>query len=205
MAKTRRTTKASRFRTEHDLLGERSIPQSAYFGVQTARGIQNFQISGVPISHYPHLVQALAIVKLAAARANHESRALDAKRLRAIEAACEDVMAGRFHDHFPVDMFQGGAGTSTNMNANEVIANIALEHMGKRRGEYDALDPHDHVNLSQSTNDAYPTALHVAALLGNDQLLEEIGALAKSFRRKGRAFRKVVKMGPSAQSSSGEQ
>ncbi|MBI1304848.1 MAG: aspartate ammonia-lyase [Phycisphaera sp.] len=192
---TRKKSPASRFRVEHDLLGELRIPNEAYFGVQTARAIDNFHISGVPISHYPHLIQALAIVKLAAARANHDSRALDRKRLRAIELACNDVIEGKFDDHFPVDMFQGGAGTSTNMNANEVIANAALEHMGKRRGDYAALDPHDHVNLSQSTNDAYPTALHVATLLGNDMLLAEIAELAKAFRRKGRAFRGIVKMG----------
>lgn len=182
-------------RVERDLLGEKSVPADAYYGVQTARAMENFRISGVAISHYPEIIRAFAYVKLAAARANHDCGVLSAEVLRGIEAACHDLLEGKLHDQFPLDVFQGGAGTSTNMAANEVIANRALEHMGKRKGEYEFCDPHDDVNCSQSTNDAYPTALHVAFLLGNDALLREVRALVDALRQKSKHFAHIVKMG----------
>ncbi len=194
-ARTRSRPSAGR-RTEHDLLGPMTLPAKALYGVQTARAIDNFRISGVPISLYPDFIRALAMVKLAAARANHDTGALARKQLRAIEAGCAALLESREHDHqFPVDMFQGGAGTSTNMNANEVIANLGLASLGLPPGSYQTLDPHDHVNLSQSTNDAYPTTLHVATLLGNDRLVDSLRELVKAFRAKGRQFRNVIKMG----------
>ena len=182
-------------RVESDLLGPLKVPAAAYWGVQTQRAMDNFRISGVPVCHYPEFVKGFAIIKLAAARANRDCGILPAGVLRGIEAACRDLMDGRFHDQFRVDVFQGGAGTSTNMNANEVIANRALEHMGRRRGDYAACDPHDHVNLSQSTNDAYPSAIHVALLLGNEALTGRLDALVAAFRAKGRKFRRILKMG----------
>ncbi|HVZ93742.1 MAG TPA: aspartate ammonia-lyase [Phycisphaerales bacterium] len=188
---------SGRVRIEHDLLGKKAIPAEAYYGVQSARGIENFSISGVRLHHYPDLIRGLAMVKLAAARANHEcdAKAMPRKVLRGIEAACRDLMDGKLHEQFEIDVFQGGAGTSTNMAANEVIANRALEHMGKRKGQYEFCDPHDHVNLAQSTNDAYPSALHVAILLGNDRLVEEMERLVRAFEKKGREFARVIKMG----------
>lgn len=193
----KRTSRSSspKFRVEHDLLGKLNVPASAYYGVQAARAIDNFKISGVHVSHYPDFIVAFAMVKLAAARANHQVGTLDRRRLKGIEAACADVIGGKFHDQFPIDMFQGGAGTSTNMAANEVLANIGLEHMGHKRGEYEHLDPHDHLNLSQSTNDAYPTSIHVATLLGNDRLIAEMSQLTAAFRKKAKQFSRVVKMG----------
>src|SRR5262249_56968562 len=149
-------------RTEHDLLGDLGVPNEAYFGIHTLRAIENFQISDTKLSIYPDLIQALACVKQAAALANHELGLLDASRSAAIVKACEEIRSGRLHDQFVVDVIQGGAGTSTNMNANEVIANRALEILGGPRGDYERLHPLDHVNLSQSTNDVYPTAIKVA-------------------------------------------
>ena len=143
-------------RLERDLLGEKAVPADAYYGVQTARGLDNFHISGVELRLYPDFINALAMVKMAAARANHECGQFSAEILKGIEGACQELMAGKLHDQFRLDVFQGGAGTSTNMNANEVIANRALELMGHKKGEYRHCDPHDHVNASQSTNDAYP-------------------------------------------------
>ena len=183
------------FRTEHDLLGAKQVPDEAYYGVQTARALENFQISGIPINHYPGFVEAWALVKLAAARANHDVGALDAATLAAIEKASKALMEGKYHDQFLVDVYQGGAGTSTNMNANEVMANIALELSGHAKGEYTIVEPHDHLNMSQSTNDSYPTALKVAFLLRNDRLVGELQELASAFRRKGDAFLHIVKMG----------
>jgi aspartate ammonia-lyase len=191
----KRTSRTPKVRIEHDLLGEKRVPTSAYYGVQTVRAMENFHISGVPIGHYPDLVKGLAMVKMAAARANRDSGALSTKICRGIEAACKDIINGDLLEQFTVDIFQGGAGTSTNMNANEVIANRALEHMGKSRGEYKFCDPHDHVNLSQSTNDAYPTALHIAMILTNDRLIAELDLLVDSLRRKGAEFARVLKMG----------
>jgi aspartate ammonia-lyase len=182
-------------RLERDLLGQREIPAAAYYGVQTLRGLENFHISGVPLSHYPELIEALAMVKMAAARANRDCSQISHRVAAAIEAACRDLIAGKLHDQFRLDMFQGGAGTSTNMNANEVIANRALEHMGRQKGDYEHCDPHDHVNASQSTNDAYPSALHIALALGNRKLVEELESLASAFRAKGQEFNHIVKMG----------
>lgn len=184
-------------RLEHDLLGEKRIPADAYYGVQSARAMENFAISGVRLHMYPDLIRGLAMVKMAAARANHEcdAKAMPADVLKGIERACQDLIEGKFHEQFAIDVFQGGAGTSTNMAANEIIANRALEHMGKRKGEYAHCDPHDHVNLAQSTNDAYPTSLHVAMMLGNDRLAAELDALIESVRKKSREFAGIVKMG----------
>src|SRR5215475_12852960 len=182
-------------RVEKDLLGEKEIPADAYYGVQTARALENFPLSGVLINHYPGFVEAWAIVKLAAARANTDVGAMKPERLAMIEKACQAVLAGKYHDQFKVDWYQGGAGTSTNMNANEVLANIALELSGHKKGEYQFLDPHDDLNLSQSTNDSYPTAIKVAFLLRNDKLIEELKKLVASFRTKGDAYLKIVKMG----------
>ena len=182
-------------RLEHDLLGEKAVPADAYYGVQTARGLENFHISGVRLHLYPDLIKALAMVKCAAARANFECGQFSEAILRGIEGACREVIEGKLHDQFLLDVFQGGAGTSTNMNINEVIANRALELMGHQKGEYSYCDPHDHVNASQSTNDAYPTALHVGMALGNIRLLAEVNALIASFRAKGKAFAPILKMG----------
>src|SRR6185436_2215099 len=149
-------------RVEHDLLGDRAVPAGAYYGVHTLRALENFAITGMPISIYPDLVGALGCVKQAAAIANSELGLLDERRATAIRLACEEVREGKLLEEFVVDVIQGGAGTSTNMNANEVIANRALEILGHARGEYQHLHPLDHVNLSQSTNDVYPTAIKIA-------------------------------------------
>jgi aspartate ammonia-lyase len=184
-----------RTRVEKDLLGQKEIPAEAYYGVQTARALENFQISGVQINHYPGFVEAWAIVKLAAARANTDVGAMKPETLQLIEKACKAVLDGKFHDQFQVDWYQGGAGTSTNMNANEVLANIGLEQSGHKKGDYQFLDPHDDLNMSQSTNDSYPTAIKVAFLLRNDKLIDELQKLAASFRMKGDAYLEIVKMG----------
>jgi aspartate ammonia-lyase len=186
---------AQQYRVEKDLLGEKQVPADAYYGIQTARALENFQISGIPISHYPEFIEALAIVKEAAAQANHDVGALPADKLDAIVKACEAVRAGKYRDQFLVDWYQGGAGTSTNMNANEVLANVALELSGHEKGEYSVIDPHDDLNMSQSTNDSYPTALKVAYLLRNDKLIAEVQALADAFHAKGNEYLRVVKMG----------
>jgi aspartate ammonia-lyase len=182
-------------RIEKDLLGAKEVPADAYYGVQTARALENFKLSGVTINHYPGFVEAWAIVKLAAARANTEVGAMKKERLDAIEKACAAVLAGKYHDQFVVDWYQGGAGTSTNMNANEVLANIGLELTGRKKGEYQFLEPHDDLNMSQSTNDSYPTAIKVAFLLRNEKLVEELKQLVASFRTKGDAYLEIVKMG----------
>jgi len=193
--KTATTQAAAATRTEHDLLGEMQVPADAYYGVQTARALDNFQLSGVPISHYPGYVEAWAIVKLAAARANTAVGAMKPERLAMIEKACQAVRDGKYHDQFLVDWYQGGAGTSTNMNANEVLANIGLEMGGHQKGEYQYLEPHDDLNMSQSTNDSYPTAIKVCLMMRNDRLIEEVQKLAASFHAKGDAYLKIVKMG----------
>jgi aspartate ammonia-lyase len=182
-------------RVEKDLIGEKQIPADAYYGVQTARALENFQLSGVLINHYPGFVEAWAIVKLAAARANTDVGAMKPEKLAMIEKATQALMDGKYHDQFKVDWYQGGAGTSTNMNANEVLANIALELSGHKKGEYQFIDPHDDLNMSQSTNDSYPTAIKVAFLLRNDKLIEELKKLVASFRAKGNAYLEMVKMG----------
>src|SRR5262245_33753947 len=182
-------------RTEHDLLGDKQIPASAYYGVQTARALENFQLSGIAINHYPGFVEAWAIVKLAAAQANTDVGAMKPETLAPIEKACRAVMDGKYHDQFLVDWYQGGAGTSTNMNANEVLANVALELTGHKKGEYSIIDPHDDLNMSQSTNDSYPTAIKVALLLRNDKLVAELQQLADAFRAKGDEYIETLKMG----------
>src|SRR4029077_6513829 len=182
-------------RTEKDLLGEKQIPADAYYGVQTARALENFQISGIPINHYPGFVEAWAIVKLAAAQANTDVGAMNKDKLAAIEQAAQAVRNGEYHDQFLVDWYQGGAGTSTNMNANEVLANIALEKTGHQKGEYSIVEPHDDLNMSQSTNDSYPTAIKVALLLRNDKLVAELEKLSASFRAKGDQYISTLKMG----------
>jgi aspartate ammonia-lyase len=183
------------FRVEHDLLGDRPVPAEAYWGVQTLRAVENFPITGQPLGGHTHLVRGLAAVKLAAARANHDLGLLDGPRAEAIVAACQELLDGRLHDQFRVDVIQGGAGTSSNMNANEVIANRALELLGHARGEYSRLHPNDHVNLSQSTNDVYPTAVKIATVLGVQELLEALEVLEQAFAEKAAQFRVVVKMG----------
>jgi aspartate ammonia-lyase len=182
-------------RVEQDFLGSLEIPAAAYWGVHTARAIENFRISGRTIGQLPGLVRALAQVKKAAARANAIVGAIDAGRANAIARACDDIIAGALHDQFVVDVIQGGAGTSTNMNANEVIANRALEHMGHLKGTYSILHPNDHVNASQSTNDVYPTALRLAAWCGIGELIEAMASLRQSFERKAAEFAHVLKIG----------
>jgi len=182
-------------RLERDMLGTKAVPASAYYGVQTMRALENFHISGVPLHQYPELIRAFAMIKLAAARANHECGRLSDEILAGVEGACLELMDGKLHEQFPIDVMQGGAGTSTNMNANEVIANRALELMGYQKGQYEHCDPHDHVNCSQSTNDAYPSALHLATLLMNDHLRVELDKLVGALRAKGSEFDHILKMG----------
>ncbi len=182
-------------RTERDLLGEKQVPAEAYYGVQTARALENFQISDVKMNTYPEFVQGFAIVKLAAARANTKVGAMKPERLAMIEKAYQAVMEGKYMDQFLVDWYQGGAGTSANMNANEALANIGLELSGKKKGDYHSLEPHDDLNMSQSTNDSYPTAIKVAFILRNEKLIAELTQLAKAFRAKGNQFLEIPKMG----------
>ncbi len=182
-------------RTEHDSLGNVEVPAAAYYGAQTVRAVQNFPISGIPLSHYPTLLAALAHVKHAAARANAGLGALPRAKCDAIATAATEIVAGRWHDQFPIDVFQGGAGTSTNMNMNEVIANRGLELMGHDRAEYRYLHPNDDVNLSQSTNDAYPTAVRLGILLACRPLTDALTRLADAFEVKGEAFAHIVKLG----------
>jgi aspartate ammonia-lyase len=182
-------------RTEYDLLGEQQVPAEAWYGIQTQRAKQNFNITGVPISHFPELIRALAMVKAAAARANHQLGLLPGHKAEAIEAACADIIRGELHDQFIVDLIQGGAGTSTNMNANEVIANLALSKLGHERGRYKELHPNNDVNRSQSTNDAYPTAARLAIVFAAQPLKEAIAGLQHSLADKGREFAHVLKMG----------
>jgi len=183
------------FRTEHDLIGERDVPLEAYWGVHTLRALENFPITGIEIGVSPYLVGALAVVKEAAATANHDLGLLDDVRFAAIRDACEEIRGGELHAEFVVDVIQGGAGTSTNMNANEVIANRALELMGHAKGDYRFLHPNEHVNLSQSTNDVYPTAVKIAIIMATHALLEAMEALEASFAAKAEEFHDVLKMG----------
>ena len=164
-------------RREHDLLGDRDVPAEAYYGVHTLRAVENFPITATPISIYPDLIAALASIKIAAAQSNRDLGLLDATLADAIIAAAEEIRAGRLHEQFVVDVIQGGAGTSTNMNANEVIANRALELLGHARGDYKFLHPNEHVNMSQSTNDVYPTSLKLAAYSGIMRLVEAMAEL----------------------------
>src|SRR6185436_16150604 len=186
---------AQQTRTEKDLLGEKKIDVKAYYGVQTARALENFRISGITTSFYPDYVKAFAIVKLAAARANTQVGRMKPEKLQAIEKACQAVMDGKYLDQFLVDMYQGGAGTSANMNANEVLANIALEMMGQKKGTYTVIEPHDDLNMGQSTNDSYPAAIKIALLLHNDKLIKEAQSLSAAFHKKGEEFKDILKMG----------
>lgn len=188
-------TKAQQTRTEKDLLGEKQIPAAAYYGVQTARALENFRVSGLLTNFYPDYVRAYAMVKLAAARANADVGRLSKEKLSGIEKACQAVMDGKYHDQFLVDLYQGGAGTSANMNANEVLANIALELSGKKKGDYHSIEPHDDLNMGQSTNDVYPTTIKVALLLHNDKVVQEARSLSAAFHKKGDQYSKVLKMG----------
>ncbi len=186
---------SGRTRSEHDLLGDREVPHEVYYGIQTMRAIENFNISGVTLSFFPLLIEALAVVKMAATRANHDLELLPTNIANAIVRACHEIINGKFHQHFVVDMIQGGAGTSTNMNANEVIANRALEILGYEKGEYKYCHPNNHVNLSQSTNDAYPTAIKIALINSNKKLVEVLKSLIEGFRRKEKEFENIIKMG----------
>jgi aspartate ammonia-lyase len=182
-------------RLEHDLLGHREVPSAAYYGVHTLRAVENFPVTGTTIAIYPDLIRALASIKQAAALTNNELGLLDKEKTEAIVKACEEIRANKLHDQFVVDVIQGGAGTSTNMNANEVIANRALEIMGHAKGEYQHLHPNEHVNMSQSTNDVYPTALKVATYVGIFRLVDAMAKLRRAFEAKADEFSGVLKMG----------
>jgi len=182
-------------RTEYDLLGGMKIPKSAYYGIQTLRAKQNFYISGIELSNYPKLIIALAQVKKACALANNELGLLDDKMTYAICAACDEIFLKKYHDQFIVDPIQGGAGTSTNMNANEVITNIALEILGHKKGKYSIIHPNNHVNMSQSTNDVYPTAVRLALYEHLCKLENTMGILRDAFLLKAKEFDHVIKMG----------
>jgi aspartate ammonia-lyase len=182
-------------RTEHDFLGGKDIPIAAYWGVHSARAVDNFPITGQAVAQMPELVRALAFVKKAAALTNADLSVITRTQASAIVHACDEIIAGALHDQFVVDVIQGGAGTSTNMNANEVIANRALEHMGFEKGRYDVLHPNDHVNASQSTNDVYPTALRVSAWFGIEALLAAMADLRRAFEVKADEFKAVLKIG----------
>ncbi|HEY6862263.1 MAG TPA: lyase family protein, partial [Burkholderiales bacterium] len=182
-------------RVEHDLLGERAVPADAYYGIHTLRALENFPITGTSISIYPELVRALACVKQAATLANNALGLLPDAKADAITRACEEIREGELLDQFVVDVIQGGAGTSTNMNANEVIANRGLELMGHARGDYRLLHPNEDVNMSQSTNDVYPTSLRLASYVGLMRLIDSMAYLRSAFEAKAEEFRHVLKMG----------
>ncbi len=182
-------------RTEHDLLGNREVPAQAYYGIHTLRALENFNITGLPISMVPDLIQALAEIKIACALTNQDLGMLDATRSKAIVDAAKEVIQGRWHEHFQVDLIQGGAGTSTNMNANEVIANRALELLGHLRGQYEHLHPNEHVNMSQSTNDVYPTSLKLATFRGCQRLIQRMESLQLAFEDKAVEFKGLLKVG----------
>jgi aspartate ammonia-lyase len=182
-------------RIERDFLGEREIPADAYYGVQTLRGKENFHITGIPVAAEPYFVEAFGYVKKAAALANRDLGVLDARIADAIVGACDRLIAGELRDQFVSDFIQGGAGTSSHMNANEVIANVALEHLGHKKGEYQYVSPNDHVNFGQSTNDVYPTAFRLALILRLGSYVEALRRLQDAFFAKGKEFEKVLKMG----------
>ena len=182
-------------RIEKDFLGERDVPDDAYYGVQTLRGKDNFHITGVPMSLEPNFVKAFGYVKKAAALANRDLGVLDPRIADAIAWACDKLIAGEMRDQFVTDFIQGGAGTSTNMNANEVIANLALEHLGHKKGEYQYVNPNDHVNFGQSTNDIYPTAFRLALILRLSSYVEALRRLQDAFYAKAKEFERVLKMG----------
>lgn len=186
---------SKKVRVESDLIGSMEVPAEALYGVQTLRGIENFPISKFHLCDYPLFINGLAITKLAAAEANHQLGLLTDEQYEGIATACREIMAGQHHEQFPVDMIQGGAGTTTNMNANEVIANIALLHMGHQPGEYAFCSPNDHVNCSQSTNDAYPTAIHLGLYATHLKFMEHFRMLIASFEKKAVEFAHILKMG----------
>jgi aspartate ammonia-lyase len=192
---TKTTMTIMNTRLEHDFLGERSIPSTAYWGVHTLRALDNFPITGLKIGSYPDLIIALAHVKKAATQANLALNIIHGDHAQAIIVACDELIAGKLHDHFVVDVIQGGAGTSTNMNANEVIANRGLELMGYAKGEYQYLHPNDHVNASQSTNDVYPTAVRLALCYSIDKLLIAMSQLKGAFEAKAFEFGEILKIG----------
>ncbi|HSH66730.1 MAG TPA: lyase family protein, partial [Bacteroidia bacterium] len=180
-------------RKEHDFIGEKEIPNNVYYGVQTLRALENFNITGIKISSHPELIRAFAYVKKAAAMANYECGVLPATLKKAILFACDEVITGKYDDQFVTDLIQGGAGTSVNMNVNEVIANIGLEHMGHEKGEYKYLHPNNHVNFSQSTNDTYPTALRLALYQKTEVYIQALKKLEQTFSKKGKEFKRVLK------------
>ena len=182
-------------RTEQDYLGQREIADDIYYGVQTIRGKENFHITGIPMNQEPYFVKALGYVKKAAAMANRDLGALDAGVADAIILGCDRVIAGDMMDQFVTDFIQGGAGTSTNMNANEVIANLALESLGFAKGDYQQVSPNDHVNYGQSTNDVFPTGMRLGVLLALEGLYPVLDELAASFEKKGKEFWDVMKSG----------
>ncbi len=182
-------------RTESDLIGPREVPEEALYGVQTLRGIENFVISHFHLSEYPLFINGLAYTKMGAAIANHQLGLLTDQQKDAIVTACKEILDGQHREEFPVDMIQGGAGTTTNMNANEVIANRALEIMGHKRGEYQYCSPNDHVNCAQSTNDAYPTAIHLGLYATHLRLVPVLERLIAAFGKKGKEFANIIKMG----------
>lgn len=182
-------------RREHDLLGELDVPADAYYGVQTLRGVDNFDLTRKKLCDFPNFVKGLAIAKQGAAQANAELGVLDKKIANAIVKACEEIRAGKLLDQFPLDMIQGGAGTSSNMNANEVIANRALEFMGHKKGEYQYCHPNNHVNMAQSTNDAYPSGAKLGMILGNADLIAEVKNLTEAFRKKAKELGNHIKLG----------
>lgn len=182
-------------RTEHDLLGYKAVPDTAYYGVQTLRALENFDISGITLNFYPDFIRGLAKVKKAAICANYDLGHIPEDVFNAVCQACDEIGLGMLHNHFIVDMIQGGAGTSTNMNSNEVIANRALEILGRQKGEYQYCHPNNHVNRSQSTNDAYPTAIKIALLDANDHLVKEVDNLIRQIDKKSDEFADVLKMG----------
>jgi aspartate ammonia-lyase len=183
------------YRIEKDFLGEKQIPDEAYYGVQTLRGKENFLITNMPVSKEPNFVKAFGYVKKAAAMANRDLGVLDAKIANAIMGACDRLIAGEMLDQFVTDFIQGGAGTSVNMNANEVIANLALESLGHKKGEYQFVNPNDHVNFGQSTNDVYPTAFHLGLILRLESYLGALGRLRDALFAKAKEFENVLKMG----------
>ena len=185
----------SKFRIESDLLGEMQVPVEAYYGVQTQRGINNYKVSNLKMSDFPEYIIALAYIKLAAVEANHDLGVINDEIHAAIAQACREIIDGKMHDQFPTDMVQGGAGTTVNMNANEVIANRALEIMGHQRGEYQYCSPNDHVNCAQSTNDAYPSAFRYAFIRMNRGLEEELKKLIAALHKNGDEFNDSIKMG----------
>ncbi len=183
------------YRTETDLLGDIKVPADAYYGAQASRAMENFKISGQYTNDYPDFLKAWGMVKLAAARANTDAGKMQPDMLKLIEPACMDLINGKYLDQFKIDLYQGGAGTSTNMAANEIIANLALEKAGYKKGDYEKIAPTDEINMSQSTNDSYPTALKLTMLLQNDRLEKQLQLLINSFNKLGKQYLDVVKMG----------